>query len=68
MLLAILKAKEVFMDKIFIENNEEIDSIIESALSVRENGGMVTLEVEAIIDGTPRMVELTIRNEEPFDV
>lgn len=56
------------MDKIFIENNEEIDSIIESALSVRENGGMVTLEVEAIIDGTPRMVGLTIRNEEPFDV
>ena len=56
------------MDKIFIENNEEIDSIIESALSVRENGGMVTLEVEAIVDGTPIMVELTIRNEEPFDV
>jgi ethanolamine utilization protein EutQ (cupin superfamily) len=56
------------MDKIFIENNDEIDSLIEGALSVRENGGMVTLEVEAIIDGDTRVVELTIRNEEPFEV
>ena len=56
------------MNKVFIENNDEIDSIIESALSVRENGGMVTLEVEAIIGGESQIIELTIRNEEPFEV
>jgi hypothetical protein len=56
------------MDKIFIESNEEIDAIIDGALSVRENGGMVTLEVEAIIDGAPRQVEITIRNQEDFVV
>lgn len=56
------------MDKIFIQNNEDIDNLIEQALNVREDGGMSTMEVEAIIDGEERVVELTIKNEKEFSV
>lgn len=60
--------KEMVLDTIFIEGNDKIDEIIEQLLSVRENGGMAELDLEANVNGDDVMTRLVIKNEEPFEV